>query len=509
MAGTPPAPLPTGLALASPPARPPLTTITVRGLFWNYLSLVVTKAGALIITVVAARMLGPQEFGSVALATVAVELLGVMKDFGIGLAMIRHDQESTIRDTAFTLNLAGGALLTAISVVGAGWFAAWAGEPAVTDFIRVLGLTFLLEALGAIHLVRLRRRLSFKRKLGVDFARAAVKLVVAVGGVLAGFGAWALVASAVAAPAASSVMAWALLPWRPRLRLDTSQARELFQYGGPLAIADGVAQVQTRVEMLAVGTVFGAPALGLYTVADRAPGLMGGSVLWVTSGVLLPAYARIRDDRPRLREAVIDTLRFSSMVYVPITLGLALTARPLLGTFFGEPWVPAAPILAVLAIAALCGSLVFHFGDVLRVLSQTRPVLALAALDFAVFAVAGAVAARRFGPVGIAFARLFATLVTGGARTVISLRVLQMPLTEMLRALMPSAAGAVALAAAVLLAQQVALDGHAARLSADVAIGAVTYAAVLWLVDRRGLRSVLGRARSAVPVLSANGRADG
>jgi lipopolysaccharide exporter len=497
--------------MRSPPAAdkartvgaPHLTTLTVWGLLWSYLSLIVTKTGGLITAVAAAWMLTPLQFGAVVYATVSVELLGVMKDLGLGAAIIRHKDEPAMLDTAFILSLLAGLAFTAITVAGAPYAAAWLGEPSVSGLLGVLGLFFICDAVGSVHAVLLRRQLEFKRKVAVDSARAFVKVVVAIGGLLLGFGPLALVASVVVGASVSSVVAWRMHPWRPRLHWHRGHARELSRYGGPLALADFIAQVQARIELLIVGGTFGAPALGLYTLAERAP-TAANALLWTSSHVLFPAFARIGDDHPRLGAAVLDTIRFASLIHVPATLGLALVAEPLVLTLFGHRWIDAAAILRVLALAGLASALVYHCGDVLRVLGRTSTVVRLAAMDFVLFVMIAAIGAATLGPIGVAFARLFATIVTASARAMIVLRLLNLPAAALAATLRTSLLSGAVMAGTVLASSLAPVSQPLGRLGLMAALGAVGYVATLWLIDRRELAMLMHRAFVAGPPLSSS-----
>jgi O-antigen/teichoic acid export membrane protein len=474
--------------------RRPLTLLTVRGLFWNYLSMAVAKAGGLIVTIVAARILTPAEFGLVAYSVVAVDLLGLVKDMGLGAALIQsRSDDPDVLDTAYTLNLIVGILLTAVAGAASPQLASWVNEPEVENLIRFLGLSFLFDSLGAVHLVLLRRNMDFQRKLGVDVVRASAKLVVALVGVLTGFGVWALVASTVVGTVVGSAAARVFYPWTPRLRVDAARARELLQYGGRLTAAHSLTIIQGRAELLIVAAWFGSSALGLYSVADKAPSLLAGNLLWVTTGVLFPAYASIQHESERLSSALLDTVRFSSMLYVPLALGLCLTADLLVRGVLGAQWAPAIGILRILALCALVSTLAFNLSDFLNSVGRTDLMLKLAALDLAIFvpvAMLGAVAA---GPAGVAVGRLLATTATSAVRGAISLKIAGIPTFSFLRALTPAVAAGTVLAVVVLATLQLPLARPFPHLALAVVIGATVYGATLWRVDRDSIRDLTKR----------------
>jgi len=489
-------------AAPSPHKPTPLVTVTVRGLLWTYASLAVSRGGALLTTIVLARLLTPTDFGVVAFAIVAIDLLSIGKDAGMGSALIQHQEEpSAAFDTAFTLNLLMACVLTVVCLALAPQIAIWFDEPAVGPLLRWMSLTFLLDASGFVHLVQLRRALAFRRKLSSDVIRTIVKVTVSVTAAMAGLGAGALVAGNLAASGAASLAAWYLVPWRPRLRIDRDRARALLRYGGRLAGSDALGVIEDRSELLIVGWMLGSAALGTYTVAGRAPALIANNLLWVTTGVLFPAYVTLREHPERLRGALLDTVRFSSMLYVPITLGLALTAGPLVSGVLGSQWESGTIVLQLLALSALPSALTFHMGDVLKSTGRTDLMLRITVLELVVLLPAMAVGAG-FGLAGVAAARLLASLVAASARAVVSLRLVQAPRGAFAAALAPSAIAGTALAAAVALSGLLPIRSPLVRLAVMTTAGALAYGAVLWSRERQTILWLARRVskRRSVPI---------
>jgi PST family polysaccharide transporter/lipopolysaccharide exporter len=330
----------------------------------------------------------------------------------------------------------------------------------------------------------------------VDVLRASAKLVVAFVGLLTGLGVWALVVSTVAGAVVGSAVARSLYPWAPRLRVDVARARELLRFGGRLTAAHALTVVQGRVELLIVAAWFGSSTLGLYSVADKAPSLLAGNLPWVATGVLFPAYARIQHESERLNSALLDAVRFSSMLYVPLALGLFLVADPIVRVVLGPQWLAATDILRILALCALVSAVAFNLSDFLNGVGRADLMLRLAALDLVIFVPAAMLGAAAVGPAGVAVGRLVATTATSAVRAVISLGIARIPTSSLLRALFPAAAAGAALAVVVSAALQLPIAGPLPRLALAVFSGAAVYGATLWRADRRSIRILIRRISS-------------
>ena len=462
-----------------------LARSTAHAAAWNYASFGLGKVLVFVTTAVLARLLTPDTFGLLGFAVVTTNVVGILKDVGLGAAIIhrRHDVDQAA-DTAFTLNLFCAAILTVITAAIAPLAAAYFEEPLVTPILRVLGVTFVVDALGAVHIVRLQRALDFRKKLIPDTGRSLVKGLVSIACALAGFGVWSLVIGQVLGTLASVVLAWLVFPWRPRLVVHAGIAWKLLRFGLPLRGADTLGVVSENLVYFFVGRAFGAAALGVYTLAFRLVELGVLNALWVAASVLFPAYAALQGEPDALRRGFFKTVRLMSMLCFPLCVGLALTAQPVVMLILGPQWLLAIPIVRVLAGFALVASVSFNVGDIYKGTGRTRMLFALGLLNLALLP-AALWLGRRGGLIGIALGYLAVATV----EMIVGLwgvtRVLGVTVTDVLRQLRPALLGAAALALATLptLAATAALT-PLIRVLVATAAGGAAYLVVLWKLER-------------------------
>ena len=264
-------------------------------MLWNYASFASGKVLVLVTMAILARVLTPGEFGIVGFATVAVAYLAVLKDLGLGAAIIQRRTElEAASQTVYVLNRAMGAILTLVTALAAPLVAAFFQEPLVTPILRVLSFTFMLESLGAVHIVLLKRNLDFRRKLIPDVGRALVKGGVSIAAALAGFGVWALVWGQLAGVVMSVVLSWAVVPWRPTFTFNRPLVRPLMRFGVPLVLTDIQYAVWANLDYVVVGRMLGNEALGIYTLAYRLPELIIQSIWRVVAGAVFRSFRRYR-----------------------------------------------------------------------------------------------------------------------------------------------------------------------------------------------------------------------
>ena len=190
---------------------------------------------------------------------------------------------------------------------------------------------------------------------------------------------WSLIIGQIIGVAVNVIVLWIVVPFRPRLKFEQSMVRQLLSYGGNIVAVDALGILLLNSDYLIIGRYFNAAALGVYTLAFRIPDLLINQFNLIIARVVFPAYSKLRDDPEALRRSFLKTMRFVSLVTVPIGIGIALTAEPFILVAFGEKWRDAIPVVPAIATYTLLRSLTFNIGDVYK--AQGRPSFADSNLD--------------------------------------------------------------------------------------------------------------------------------
>ncbi|MDX1690736.1 MAG: lipopolysaccharide biosynthesis protein [Acidimicrobiia bacterium] len=471
----------------------------VRAVAWNYLSWFLTKALVLVSTIVLARLLTPEEFGIVGFATVAIAFLSVLQDLGLGPALIQRRGDVTrAASTVFTANLLLGSFLALVTVLGAPLVAGWFDEPQVTLLLRLLGLEFLLNALGSTHIALLQRDLAFSRKLVPDVGRAVVRGGVAIALAAAGAGAVSLVAGTLAGSAVAALLAWRVLPFRPTIEIDRSLLRPLAGFGVPLLGVDIVHALVGNLDYLVVGTVLGSTALGLYTLAYRLPELLLLGVVTVLNKAVFPAFAAVQDRPEALRRGFLGSVGTVQMVVLPVGLGMIVAADPLVRVTLGDQWLDVIPVLRVVAAFALVSTTMVSDGDVYKAIGRPGLLVRFAVAKLALLVPALLVGARH-GLVWVAAAHLGTAVVVKAARAVVAARLIGVRVRDIAREFVASALAGTALVAVALPVLSVTAGlGPWPRLLVVAAAGATAYVAVIGRLERDRIGALLGLLRRRI-----------
>lgn len=462
---------------------------TARAAIWAFLG----TAGARVVTLIGlallARLLAPREFGLLAFAMVYITYAETIGDLGSGMALVYWpNRREDAAQVTFVINAVAGVLWCALTYVIAPYVADFFNAPNGTPIVRVLGLSFILKYLGNAHDGLAQKDLRFRARFVAELGQAVLKAAVSIALAWLGFGAWSLVYGHLAGVAAGTLLLWMVVPWRPSLRLPLDLVKPMLGYGRGIITVNIMAAVTHHADLAVVGRFLGTTALGLYQMASKVPETTVVVLLWAVSRVLFPAFAKMHAAGDSLRRPYLTAARYISALAIPAAVGLFLTARPVVLVFLGPKWVDAAPILSALSIYVGLRALSTHAGDVLKATGRAQLLARLSVLK-AILIVPALLAGVRWGATGVALGLVTATAVSTLITLVVASRIIDVGLTEIGAASLPSLAASAIMAVPVVL--WLRWSGHLpaiVQLLAAVAIGAAVYAAALALLDREFFR---------------------
>jgi PST family polysaccharide transporter len=375
-----------------------LATRASRAIGWSFASNAVAKLGSLPIAILLARMLGPHEFGTFAVALVALTAVLSFNDLGVSLMIVRTQGDpAAIVPTVATLSVASSLITYACCFFGAPAFASAMGAPAATSVVRVLALNVLVDGMTAPPVALMQRHFSQNRKAIADqvytWLGAALSLLL----VWRGFGAMGMALGWLAGAIVAGVLYWVLAPQTVSFGFDRGQARQLCRFGAPLAGSAIVVFAVNNVDQLVVGHLLGTTALGYYALALNLATWPVNMFSWPTKAVVPAVFSRLQHDRAAMSGGFASMVSLLGSLTLPICAVIGGAAVPLIVFIYGARWAPAAHALIWLAVLGGLRVL-FDFGyDFFVVLGRTRVLVTIQVAWLAVLVPALTAGARLGG----------------------------------------------------------------------------------------------------------------
>ena len=427
------------------------------------------------------RLLGPDEFGVVAFAMVFIGLLTVVADAGFATFLVQRPTiDRTLTSTGFWLSTAFGLVLAPGLALAAPAIAGLTDKPVLAQVLPALAAALLLSALSTVPAALLQRELRFKELATRQIAATVSSVVAAVALALAGFGVWALVAQTLVRAAVAFAMLWRATDFRPAWEFSRTGAGEMVSYGSKSLGVQLLRQARIDGEAFLIGLLAGATTLGYWVIAVRLVDVITDLCSSVFGRVAHPVFARLQHDSARLGRALGTATALGALVLVPTLVLLALTSDVVVPAVFGQTWVPAAGVAAVLAFRALANGLSDFQRSVLMATGRAGTELVVSLVQFVV-QVALVVLLADDGLVPLAAALAAWAVLMWPVRAVVLWRERSIPWRTYVAAELVVLSAAVAAAAVVGVRELAGLEGWAGALLA-AGVGGVVYTAMVLLL---------------------------
>lgn len=391
-----------------------LKSKVAKGAVWTLMEKLSTQVVGFVVGMVLARLLTPNDYGTVALTAIFFAVAGVLVDGGFGGALIqKKDADDLDFNSVFYLNLGLSVLAYVALFLAAPWIARFYDTPELTAIVRVSAMSFLFNAVNAIQNAELTKKMLFHLSFRISLITCFTSAVCGITLAFLGFGVWALVWSSLISGFVGVIARWFIIAWRPRLMFSWSRLKPLFSFGWKMAFSGLLDTFFTHVNGLLIGKFYSKEDLAFVNKGNSLPQLVMNQIDETLGRVSFPALVVMQDDRDRLRDAMRRMIQCSTFLVFPLMVGVALCSNTLLRLFYGVQWMPAVPymMLACFSFALwpfhtvnLRGIVAVGRSDIFLKLEIVKKVLKLvvmlSALRYGVFAFVAA-SAFALGPMGV------------------------------------------------------------------------------------------------------------
>lgn len=380
---------------------------------WSLANTVLSRFGTLGIGIVLARILGPEQFGTYAIALVALMAVLSFNELGVSLAIVRWPRDpALIAPTVNTISLVSSAIFCVFGWIGAPLFTETMGNPEATDVVRLLVLSVLVNGAVAAPAALLQRNFREKTRMGIDQVNVWVGAVASVVLALFGMGAMALAIGRLLGSLISGYLFVRTSPLPYRVGWDKDHVAALLKFGLPLAGTSIILFTIGYADQLTAGALLGAVGLGYYVLAFNLSSWPVNIVSQPLRRVAPAAFSVIQTDPAKLRRVILGLFGVLAAATIPAFCALAGAAQPLVRFVYGEEWLPAASALSWLVIAALAKVFCELTYDYMVVIGKTGTVFMIQAASLVILIPALVVGAMWGGLAGLAAAQaLVSTLV--------------------------------------------------------------------------------------------------
>lgn len=351
----------------------------VHGIGWTSLAAFGTQGLRLVFKLILAKLLLPEHYGIIGMATVFISFVEVVSEMGMNSALIqkkKSDLSPAYFDTAFWANLFISVIGYVIIVIAVAPFAAWFYEEEIlTQLIPILAISVIINSFYVMPKVILSRKMDFKPQAFIEISAAAASGIVAVILAYLGYGVWALAFNAILISLTSSVLYFFKVRWIPQLRFDVEAFKDLFHFGSKVLVEHIFSFFTLNIDYILIGKFIGGAALGAYTLAFILTNSFMKQIVKILNKVLYPAYSSMQNNREKIGYYYLRLAKLNNLFMAPIMLLFFVLADSVILVGFGEEWRNAIFPLRMLALAVIVSSIGGSSSIVMR--SMGRPDLSM------------------------------------------------------------------------------------------------------------------------------------
>lgn len=320
-------------------------------LIWRFAERSGAQLVTFIVSIVLARILIPEDYGTVALVTVFTTIMQVFVDSGLGTALIqKKDADDLDFSSVFYFNFAICIILYLIMFFAAPFIAAFYNMLELTSIVRVISLTIVISGVKGVQHSYVSRNMLFKRFFYATLGGTIFSAILGIAMACAGFGVWAIVAQQLSNTAIDTLILWITVKWRPNRMFSWKRLKSLLGFGWKMLCSSLLDNVYNNLRSLLIGKIYSSADLAYYNEGNKFPNLIVTNINTSIDSVLLPTMSKEQDDKNRVKNMTRRSIMVSCYIMAPLMIGLACCASNVIAIVLTEKWLPCVFYLQIFCI---------------------------------------------------------------------------------------------------------------------------------------------------------------
>ena len=321
-------------------------------LIWRFAERIGAQLVGFIVSIVLARILSPNDYGTIALVTVFTNIMQVFVDSGLGNALIqKKDADDIDFSTVFYTNVFFCIIMYLIIFFIAPLIAKFYNNEQLTAITRVLGITILISGVKNVQQAYVSKKLIFKKFF---FATLAGTIGAGILGIVLarnGYGVWALVVQQLFNLTVDTIILWITVEWRPKKVFSFDRLKMMFSYGWKLLASSVLDTVYNNIRQLIIGKLYSSSDLAFYNKGKQLPELIVNNVNTSIDSVLLPTMSEKQEHKEIVKTMTRRAIKTSVFIMAPLMIGLASSSNNVIKILLTDKWLPTVPYLCIFCIS--------------------------------------------------------------------------------------------------------------------------------------------------------------
>ena len=318
----------------------------IEGTVWKFAEKIGMQLMSIVIQIVLARLLLPEDYGIVGLLSIFINISDVFILQGFTTALIQKSEADELDySSVFFANLAMSIIIYAVFYMIAPSVAKFYKTPQLTEVMRVMSINIVVGAFSAVHNAIVSKNLEFRISFMRNIANIISQGIVGIGMACENFGVWSLVGSKIVGTLVGTLILCITVKWKPQCIFSFERIKFLFQYSSKVLCTNLLNTIFNNIHSLIIGRFFSATNVGYYQRGQQIPQAAMIAVDGSMCDVLYPTLSLLQNDLDKLKKALRRSMKTSMYLSLPMLMGLAVTARQMTLLLLTDKWLPSVPFM--------------------------------------------------------------------------------------------------------------------------------------------------------------------
>ncbi|MEG0916295.1 MAG: oligosaccharide flippase family protein [Myroides sp.] len=320
---------------------------------WSVFTELIAKVISPVSFLVLTKILSPEDFGVVAVATTFISFVQIITDLGVSKVLIQDqnndkDYRSSLNDTCFWFNLSIGILIFIFTLFFSNKIALFFGNESSSDVVCVMALQVVFFSLSSIQNANLKKELNFRFLFFTRLITIAMPLFIAIPIALLGGGYWAIVIATVIGAFLNMIILWINSKWRPTFFFDIRILKNILSKSIWNSLDEIIVWIPLGLDAYLIGNYLSSSDLGIYTTSRT----LFSAAIAITLGAILPVlyshFSRIQNNNAEFKNTILFSQKIMYMLAGTMGVGMFLLSDIIESLFFNVEWKGISKVIGII-----------------------------------------------------------------------------------------------------------------------------------------------------------------
>lgn len=321
------------------------------GLVWTYAERITAQLITIIVTIVLARIIAPDEYGIISIVNIFINIANAFVISGFGNSLIqKKDSDELDFSTVLYFSMAFSTIIYLLLFIFAPFIANFYEMDSLVLILRIMGVRLPIAAINSVQQAYISKQMAFKKFFFATLWGTLASAVVGITMAYIGFGIWALVAQYLTNVCIDTIVLSFTSGWRPKMIFSGTRMKGLFSYGWKIMLVGVMTAVYANIRNLVIGKKYNSADLAYSEKGEQFPSAIAGNINSSITKVLFPVFSELQNEQEQLKRAVRRSIKVGSYILFPIMCGFAVVAERFVSVFMTDKWLGCVPFLRIMCI---------------------------------------------------------------------------------------------------------------------------------------------------------------